>query len=82
MYVRTYVCIIEILSAILKSTRVRWMLEVAASPLNSVALNEKKTSGTRVEARRTVKRKIIAFWGTTCSPTFTMHKFMSEYLRV
>ena len=25
------------------------------------------------EAWRTVKRKIVAFWGTTSSPTFTMH---------
>ena len=33
------------------------------------------------EAWRKVKRKIIAFWGRTRSPTFTMHQFFkSEYL--
>ena len=36
------------------------------------------------EAWRTVNRKTIAFWGTTRSPAFTMHKFMimNENLRV
>ena len=34
------------------------------------------------EGWRTVHRKTIAFWGTTRSPAFTMHKFMSENLRV
>ena len=32
--------------------------------------------------RRSVNRKTIAFWGTTRSPAFTMHKFTSENLRV
>ena len=34
------------------------------------------------EAWRTVNRETIAFWGTTRSPAFTMHEFMSENLRV
>ena len=34
------------------------------------------------EAWRTVNRKTIAFWGTTRSPAFSMHKFMNENLRV
>ncbi len=34
------------------------------------------------EAWRTVNRKTVAFWGTTRSPAFLMHKFMSENLRV
>ena len=29
-----------------------------------------------------VNRKTIAFWGTTRSPAFTMHKFMNENLKV
>ena len=33
------------------------------------------------EAWSTVNRKTIAFWGTTRSPAFTMHKFMNENLR-
>ena len=34
------------------------------------------------EAWRTVNRKTIAFWGTTRSSAFTMHKLMNENLRV
>ena len=34
------------------------------------------------EAWRTVNRKTIAFWRTTRSPAFTMHKFINENLRV
>ena len=34
------------------------------------------------EAWRTVNRKTIAFWGTTRSSAFTMHKFMNENFRV
>ena len=54
--------------------RYRWL--ITSGSANFIRHFEKH------EAWRTVNRKTIAFWGTTRSPASTMHKFMSENLRV
>ena len=57
---------------LITSGSARWLIEIYP-PFRHL---EKR------EAWRTVNRKTIAFWGTTRSPAFSMHKFMNENLRV
>ena len=58
--------------------RYRWLITSGSArwPLKFIRHFEKH------EAWWTVNRKTIAFWGTTRSPAFSMHKFMNENLRV
>ena len=59
---------------LITSGSARWLIEIIYPPY--LRHFEKH------EAWRTVNRKTIAFWGTTRSPAFTIHEFMSENLRV
>ena len=53
---------------LITSGSARWLIEILSAILKS------KRHG------RTINRETIAFWGTTRSPAFTMHKFMNENL--
>ena len=56
---------------LITSGSARWLIEILSAILKSTRHGGQSTC-----------RKTIAFWGTTRSPAFTMHKFMSETLRV